>query len=55
MSLGMQMLIAVIIGTIGIIGRYFQPGPFFDGALAGGAIVFGLAVIRFLIAAVSSR
>ena len=55
MSLGMQMLIAAIIGIVGIIGRYVHPGPFFDGALAGGVIVFGLAAIRFLIAAVTSR
>jgi hypothetical protein len=51
----MQMLIAAIVGIVGIVGRYFQPGPFFDGAMAGGVIVFGLAFIRFLIAIVSSR
>jgi hypothetical protein len=55
MSLGMQMLIAVIIGIVGIIGRYLHPGPLFDGALAGGVIVFGVAFIRYLIAAVTSR
>ena len=48
MSLGMQMLIAAIIGIVGIIGGYLHLGPLFDGALAGGVIVLGLGVIRFL-------
>lgn len=55
MSLGIQMAIAAILGMIGVIGRYFHPGPFFEGAMVGAVIVLVLGVIRLLISAVSSR
>jgi hypothetical protein len=56
MPAGVAMVIAAIAGIGAYIGLYFSPrNNFLEGLMVGAVIVFGLALVRLLIAAVRSR
>jgi hypothetical protein len=56
MPLGLQLIIALVGGAIGLVGRHFYSGTLiFEGLIVGGAFILGLALIRLVNGAGSSR
>lgn len=51
MPLGLQMIIALIGGAVGLVGRHFYPGTVvLEGLIVAAVLILGLALIRLVIA-----